>query len=108
MICRVARMNHGWCHVAKTDTLTAANAKALPEAEPGAMRQHVVVPSIGSGEVARSQGPGVGYGHDLLQQFDVGDGLLNVHWSEYLTEGWAPSNRRGGSSSLKYPFLILR
>ena len=65
----------------------AANSKPLPEPEPGAVREPVVVSSIRGRKVARSQRAGVRYGQDMLQQFDLGNGLFNVHPSQYVPEG---------------------
>ena len=43
------------------------------------MREHIVVPSIHSQEVARAQRSGVRYGEDALKALDFGNSLLGVH-----------------------------
>jgi hypothetical protein len=62
----------------------------LPQPEPRAVRQILIMPPIRSREVARAQRSGVGHGEDALQPLDLGNGLFSVHPSQYLTE------RRGG------------
>ena len=65
---------------------SAANPVPLPQPKPRAMRERIVVPSIGSGEVTRAQRSRVGHREDALQPLDFGDGLLGVHPPQYLTE----------------------
>jgi|SRR6516225_25827 len=65
----------------------AANAESLPEAEPGAMGEPVIMLAIRRREIAGSERSRVGNGHNLLEPFDVGDGLFNVHPSQYVPEG---------------------
>jgi hypothetical protein len=43
------------------------------------MREHFVVPSIGSREVAWAHRSGIGHGEDALKPLDFGNGLLSVH-----------------------------
>jgi hypothetical protein len=57
----------------------AANPELLPNAKPRAMREHFVVPSIRSREVARAQGSGVRHREDALKALDVGNPLFSVH-----------------------------
>jgi hypothetical protein len=58
---------------------SAANPVLLPKAKPRAMREHFVVPSIRSGEVAPAEGSGVRRCEDALKALDVGNSLLGVH-----------------------------
>jgi hypothetical protein len=58
---------------------SAANAIALPNAKPRAMREHFVVSSIRSREVARAQRPGIGHCEDALKVLDFDDSSVNVH-----------------------------
>jgi hypothetical protein len=51
----------------------------LPKPEPRAVREHFVVPLIGSREVARAQRSGVRHCEDALKALDFGNGLLGVH-----------------------------
>jgi hypothetical protein len=51
----------------------------LPKSELWAMREHYVVPSIRSREVARAQRSGVRHCEDALKALDFGNGLLGVH-----------------------------
>jgi hypothetical protein len=48
------------------------------------MREPVVMLPIRSRQVTRSERPGVWCGQDVLQQFDIGNGLFNIHPSNYL------------------------
>ena len=66
---------------------SAAHAVTLPEAEPRALREQFVVPSIGSRDVACAQRSRVRHGEDALQSLDFGNGLIGVHPSQYLREG---------------------
>ncbi|MGO9088397.1 MAG: GAF domain-containing protein [Candidatus Sulfotelmatobacter sp.] len=52
---------------------------SLPQAKPRTMREHLVVPSIRSREVACAQRSCVRHGEDAFQQLDFGDGSVNVH-----------------------------
>lgn len=58
---------------------TAADAVALPEAKPRAMREPLIVPSIGSQDIARAERPGIWHGEEALQQFDLSNGPFSVH-----------------------------
>ena len=61
------------------------------------MRQHIVVPSIRSREVALAQRSGVGHREDALQPLDFNNALFSVHPSQYLTE------RQGGQFGVASP-----
>ena len=58
---------------------SAANPVLLPKAKPWALREHFVVSSIRSCEVARAQGSGVRHCEDALKALDFGNSLLGVH-----------------------------
>src|ERR1019366_994434 len=58
---------------------SAANPVLLPKAKPRAMSEHVVVPSIGSREVAWAQRSGIGHCEDALKVLDFDDSSVNVH-----------------------------
>jgi hypothetical protein len=49
-----------------TCSRAAANAVLLPEPKPRALREHLVVPSIHTVEVARAQRSGVRHGKEAL------------------------------------------
>jgi hypothetical protein len=57
----------------------AADPELPPEFEPRTVRQHFVVPSVRSGEVARVQGAVVPHRKDTLKAFDLSNSLLGVH-----------------------------
>jgi hypothetical protein len=57
----------------------AANAVPLPKPKPRAVREHLVVPSIHSREVASAQRSGVRRCEDVLKALDFGNSLLGVH-----------------------------
>lgn len=59
--------------------MSAADAVPMPQAKPRAVREHLVVPSICSGDVACAEWSGVGNSEDALQPLDFGDGLFGVH-----------------------------
>jgi hypothetical protein len=71
---------------AVTRSRAAGNAVLLPKPKPRAVREHLVMPSIHSPEVTRAQRSGVRHGEDAFYQLDFGNGLFNVHPSQYLTE----------------------
>ena len=50
------------------------------------MREPVVVPLIRSREVARAQRSGVSHREYAFQPLDLGNGLLGIHPSQYLTQ----------------------
>jgi hypothetical protein len=62
-----------------THSRAAANSVPLPNATPWTMREHLVVQSIRSGEVARTERSGVRGCEDALQPLDFGNGLFSVH-----------------------------
>ena len=43
------------------------------------MREHIVVPSIGSREVALAERSGIGHCQDALQPLNFGNGLFSIH-----------------------------
>jgi hypothetical protein len=49
------------------------------------MREHFVMPSIRSREIAQAQRSRVRHCENALQKLDFGDGLFSVHLSEYPT-----------------------
>ena len=51
----------------------------LPQLKPRAVREHLVVPSICSRDVACAEWSNVRHGKDALQSLDFGNGLLGVH-----------------------------
>jgi hypothetical protein len=57
----------------------AANPVSLPKPEPRTMREHFVVLSIRSQEVARTQRSEVPQREDALNALDLGNGLLGIH-----------------------------
>jgi hypothetical protein len=72
--------------VCVTGSRAAANPILLPKPKPRTMREHVVVPSIRSRDVACVQRSGIRHRVDALQPLDFGNGPLGVHPSQYLTE----------------------
>src|ERR1019366_1303168 len=64
---------------AVTRSRAAAHPIPLPKPKPRAVREHVVVPSIHSREVACAQRSGVRHGEDALKVLDLGDDSVNVH-----------------------------
>jgi hypothetical protein len=56
------------------------------------MREQLVVPSIGGGEVARAQRSGIWLREDSLKAFDFGNSLLDVHPSPISNIRTARSN----------------
>ncbi len=57
----------------------AAYAEILPQSEPRALRILLVVAAIRGGDIALAKRAGIGQAEDLLQQFDLLDGLFRVH-----------------------------
>ena len=58
---------------------SAANPEMLPQPKPRAMREHFVVPSIRSREIARPQRPNIRCLEHFLELFDVVNSAFNVH-----------------------------
>jgi len=58
---------------------SAANPVLLPKPKPWAMREHFIVSSIRSREVARAQPASVRHCEDALKALDFGNPLLGVH-----------------------------
>jgi hypothetical protein len=63
---------------------SAADPILLPEPEPWALREHFVVPSIRSREVAPAQRSGVRLCEDALKALDFGNSLFSVHRCHHL------------------------
>ena len=61
------------------DTSNSAANPVLPKAKPRTMREHFIVSSIRSQEVARTQRSGVRRCEDMLKPLDFGNGLLGIH-----------------------------
>jgi hypothetical protein len=59
------------------------------------MREPVIVPSIGSREVALAQRSGVRHGEYALQPLDLSNGRFCFHPAQYLTEKARRSIRSG-------------
>ena len=57
----------------------AADAEILPQAEPGAACQPLIMLAVGSRDIAWSQGPGVRSRKNLVQRFNLGYGLFGIH-----------------------------
>jgi hypothetical protein len=58
---------------------SATNPIPLPELEPGAVREHFIVPSIQSQDVACTQRSNIRCLKHFFQLFDVVNGAFNVH-----------------------------
>jgi hypothetical protein len=58
---------------------SAADAKMLPELEPGAMCELFVVPSIGSRDVTCGERPDIGRFKHFLKLLNVVNDALDVH-----------------------------
>src|SRR5438445_13322584 len=65
---------------------SATDAKMLPQPEPRAMREHFVMPSIGSRDVACAEWPNIRRFEHFLYLRNLVDDAFNVHASQYLTE----------------------
>src|ERR1700747_1218310 len=72
---------------------TTTNTVPLPQFEPRAMGLLLVVPSIGSREVARSQRPLVWQTENALQTLDFGNRLFWLHRVHHLVKTVVRSNR---------------
>ena len=59
----------------------ATNSKMLPKPEPGAMGEHLVVPAIGGGDVARGEWTNVRGLEHFLQLLNVANDAFDVHVS---------------------------
>jgi hypothetical protein len=67
----------------------------LPQPKPRAVREHLIVPPIGSREIARAQRSGVRRGEDALQPIDFSYRLLGVHSVPISNMGVAIVKRSG-------------
>src|SRR4029077_6798308 len=65
---------------------SAAAAKMLPQPEPGAMREHLVVPSIGSRDVTRAEWPNIRRFEHFLKLLNLVNDAFNVHASKSSKE----------------------
>ena len=61
---------------------SATDPIPLPKAKPRTMREHFVVPSIRSREVAWAQRSVVRHSEDTFQPFDFSNGIFSVHPSQ--------------------------
>jgi hypothetical protein len=66
----------------------------LPNSEPRALREHFVVPSIGSRDVAWAEWPNIRRFEHFLQLLDLVNDAFNVHASQ-------SSRRKRGAVNLK-------
>jgi hypothetical protein len=81
----------------------AANSVLLPKAKPRAMRQHFVMSSIGSREVASAERSGVRLCEDALKALDFGNSLLGVHSVSISNMAVAIVKRNGTCMSCLLP-----
>ena len=58
---------------------SAANPEMLPEPEPRTIREHIVMPSIRSRDVACAEWPDIRHCQDALKALDFSNGLFSVH-----------------------------
>src|SRR5580692_7031690 len=61
---------------------SAANSVLLPQSEPRAMREHFVMPSIGSRDVACPEWPDIRRFEHFLYLLDLVNNAFNVHASQ--------------------------
>ena len=61
---------------------SAANSVLLPQSEPRAMREHFVMPSIGSRDVACAEWPDIRRFEHFLYLLDLVNNAFNVHASQ--------------------------
>ena len=66
---------------------SAADAIALPQLEPGAVRQLRIMPLVGRRDIAGSKRTYVRHIEDSLQFLDVADGSFDVHAGVSIDEG---------------------
>ncbi len=83
---------------------TAAESVALPQTEPGTLREFFVVPAVRCREIAQVERSGVWDREDAFQQLDVGNGLLGVHPTSMIhnegSEVKSPMCRQRSSSPI--------
>ena len=73
---------------------SAAEAIPLPNSEPRAVREHFIVPSIGSRDVACAEWPNIRRFEHFLQLLNLVNNAFNVHASP-------SSKKRRGAVNLK-------
>ena len=81
----------------------AADAKTLPQTEPGTVGEHLVVPSVGGSDVACAERPNVRSFEHFLQLLNVVNDAFNVHRSQYSESAVSP-----GTPHLGWSGAILR
>ena len=59
---------------------SAANAELLPQPKPWALREHCVVPSIRSRDIARAEWPNIWRFEHFLQLLNLVNDAFNVHF----------------------------
>ena len=62
---------------------SAAYAIVLPQLEPGAIGEGFVVPSVGRGDIARREGPGVRSFEHLFELLNFVNYAFNIHARQY-------------------------
>jgi hypothetical protein len=85
----------------------AANSGLLPKAKPRAMRQHFVMSSIGSREVAPAERSGVQLCEDALKALDFGNSLPSVHSVSISNMAWQSSNGMAPACRACFPASSL-
>ena len=81
----------------------AADAVSLPKLEPGAMREHFIVPSIRSREVAWAQRSRIRRHEQPLKRFDFANDPLNIHGFEYSQRASSLTMQTGSTLARKDP-----
>jgi hypothetical protein len=72
------------------------------------MREHFIVPSIGSQEITLAKRSAIWHCEHALQPFDLGNALFSVHPSHHPARTGNASNGRGiGLQRLRQEFLLL-
>ena len=74
---------------------SAANTEMLPQPKPRAVREHFVVPSISSRDVACAQRSNVRRFEHFLYLLNIVNDAFNVHSVQYPTRAWQSSNGSG-------------
>lgn len=65
---------------------------ALPQPEPGTVRELLIVPAIRGRDVARLEWPSIRQSEHALQALDLIDDLFRVHSPHYLPQSLSTSN----------------
>jgi hypothetical protein len=73
---------------------SATNPEMLPNPEPRALREHFVVPSVGSRDVACAEWPNIRRFEHFLQLLDVVNDAFNVHSVSISDIAWLSSTGR--------------